>query len=141
MLSVHPFLAINAPEQTRILVVEGWISETGIKYAADQLLSDSYDHAFITGGPISGFGGYTSDFNTYAHYGFSRLLKKEVSRDRLTRVPSRVTERDRTYSSAVVLRQYLATNNIQPTAVNILTDSVHARRSRLLFKAALGPEI
>lgn len=141
VFSVHPFLAITAPEATKTLVVEGWISEVGIKYAAEQMLSNSYDHAFITGGPISGFGGYTSDFNTYAQYGFSRLLEKGVPRDRLTRVPCRVTERDRTYSSAVVLRHHFQINNLRPAAINILTDAVHARRSRLLFESALGRDI
>ena len=137
---VHPFLAINKPVPSDTLVIEGWVSEVGIKYAAEAISSTNYQNIFITGGPISGFGGYTSDFNTYAHYGFSRLLKKGIPPERMTRLPCRVLDRDRTYSSAVVLRDYLRTNDLQLASVNVVTDAVHARRSRLLFQKALGPE-
>ena len=56
-------------------------------------------------------------------------------------VPSHVVGRDRTYSSAVALRDWLRVHNQQVLAINILTEGVHARRTRLLFEKALGPGI
>ena len=138
---IHPFLSLNAALPTKTLVVEGWISEAGIRYAVRQICSGQYDHVFVTGGPISGFGGYTSDTNTYAHYGFSRLLNHDIPAAQLMPVPCRVMERDRTYSSAFMLREHFRTNSFRPASINLITDSVHARRSRLLFQRALGPDI
>jgi len=56
-------------------------------------------------------------------------------------VPSRVIGRDRTYSSAVALRDWLREHNLQVRAINILTEGAHARRTRLLFERALGPNV
>jgi hypothetical protein len=55
-------------------------------------------------------------------------------------VPSRVSGRDRTYSSALALREYFQTNAVAVKSFNILTEDVHARRTRLLFQEAFGRE-
>ena len=54
--------------------------------------------------------------------------------------PSRVMLRDRTYASAVALRDWLKEHHVEPNGIMIVTESVHARRSRLLFSLALGRE-
>jgi hypothetical protein len=55
-------------------------------------------------------------------------------------VPSRESSRDRTYSSARVLRQYFRTNGLVVGSFNVLTEDVHARRTWLLFQKAFGAE-
>ena len=50
-------------------------------------------------------------------------------------------DRDRTYGSAVALRNWFREHDMRVRSVNVLTENVHARRSRLLFSKALGPEI
>ncbi len=50
-------------------------------------------------------------------------------------------DRDRTYSAAIALRDWLAQNNPGVKRLNVLTRGVHARRSRLLFKKAFGNEV
>ena len=56
-------------------------------------------------------------------------------------VPSRVMDRDRTYSSAVALRNWLRDHDIAIHGINVLTEDLHARRTRLLFQKALGSQI
>ena len=55
--------------------------------------------------------------------------------------PLRISVRDRTYSAAQALRNWLQEHHVAVRSVNVVTEDVHARRSRLLFQEALGPEI
>src|SRR4030095_10499040 len=49
--------------------------------------------------------------------------------------------RDRTYSSAVALRDWFREHDFRTRSINILTEDVHARRTRLLFGKAFGPNV
>ena len=50
-------------------------------------------------------------------------------------------DRDRTYGSAVALRSWFRDHKIAVRGINVLTEDVHARRTRLFFQKALGPQI
>ena len=56
-------------------------------------------------------------------------------------VPSRVMDRDRTYGSAVALRKWFGEHNTPVSGINVVTEDVHARRTRLLFQKALGDKV
>jgi uncharacterized SAM-binding protein YcdF (DUF218 family) len=56
-------------------------------------------------------------------------------------VPSHVIGRDRTYSSAIALRDWLREHDVEVRSLNIVTEGAHARRTRLLFEKALGPGV
>ena len=49
-------------------------------------------------------------------------------------VPSHVIGRDRIYSSALALREWLREHKTQVRSFNVVTEDAHARRSRLLFE-------
>ena len=53
-------------------------------------------------------------------------------------VPSRVTARERTYSSAAALRDWFREHNAPVQSINVLTEGAHARRTRLLYQEAFG---
>jgi len=61
-------------------------------------------------------------------------------RESVKMVPSRVMDRNRTYGSAVALRNWFRAHNLAACNLNVLTEDVHARRSRLLFQRAFGNE-
>ena len=86
-------------------------------------------------------GGYTNDYNTSASLAAGRLKAAGFSPELIQMVPSRVSERDRTYSSAVALRDWFRDNHVSVHGINIVTEDVHARRSWLLFQKALGPGV
>jgi uncharacterized SAM-binding protein YcdF (DUF218 family) len=138
-LGVHPFLAPTQRVHSDVLVVEGWIHEYGIRGAAEEFGKGSYRRAVTTGGPVVGIGGYRNDFQTSASVGADNLVGAGLPADRVTMVPSRVSGRDRTYSSAVALRLWLQTNEPTVRKINVLTEDAHGRRTRLLFEKALGP--
>jgi len=138
---VYPFLAITHRVNANILVVEGWIHEYAIRAAVKEFRSNHYERVFTTGGPVVGTGGYINDFYTSASVGADLLKKWGLPDERLQMVPSRVMDRDRTYGSAVALRNWFRDHNMVVRSVNVMTEDMHARRTRLLFEEALGKSI
>ena len=138
-LNIHPFLAVTHRVNTNVLVVEGWIPRYAIRDGAEEFRTGSYQRIFTTGGPVEG--GYTNDYNTSASVGAENLKRFGVPDDLVEMVPSRVTARERTYSSAVALRDWLREHNTPVYSINVLTEDAHARRTRLLFHEAFGKSV
>src|SRR5438874_9588406 len=139
VLSIYPFLAVTHRVDTNILVVEGWVHEYAIRAAVEEFRGGSYQRVFTTGGPVVGSGGYINDYHTSASVGADLLRKYGLPGESLQMVPSRVMDRDRTYGSAVALRNWLRDHGIAVHGINVLTEDLHARRTRLLFQKSLGP--
>src|SRR5438552_7309214 len=140
-LRIYPFLAVTHRVETNVLVVEGWIHEYAIRAAVEEFRSGSYQRVFTTGGPVEGSGGYINDYNTSASVGADLLKKYGLGNGSLQMVPTRVMNRDRTYGSAIALRNWFREHNVRVRGINVLTENVHARRSRLLFEEALGRDV
>jgi uncharacterized SAM-binding protein YcdF (DUF218 family) len=117
-------------------VVEGWIHDYAIDAALAEFRTGAYEFIVTTGGPVQGSGQYTNDFNTTASVAAERLIARGASPTVVQMVPSRVIDRDRTYSSARALRNWLQSRDSKTPAFTILTEALHARRSRLLFELA-----
>ena len=141
LLNVQPFLAETHRVNTNVLVVEGWIHEYAIRAAVEEFRRGSYQRVFTTGGPVTGIGHYVNDYQTSASVGADLLKNAGVPPEFVQMVPSRVMDRDRTYGSAVALREWLHEHNMPVHSINVLTEDSHARRTRLLFKKALGKNL
>ena len=141
ILRIHPFLAMTHRENTKILVVEGWLEKYAIRAAAAEFTNGGYERIFTTGGPIAGDGGYINDYRTLAAACAGDLEKAGIPASRVQMVPSHEIGRDRTYQSAMALRAWLRKNNTSVRSINLLTEDAHARRSHLLFQKALGDEV
>jgi uncharacterized SAM-binding protein YcdF (DUF218 family) len=138
IMGVHPFLAVTQSVDSKALVVEGWVHEFAIRAGAEEFKAGSYTRVFTAGGPVTRSGDYSSDYDTSAHVGASRLKAAGVPSDFVEMVPSRVTERDRTYSSAVALCECFRARHLSVPSINVVTEGTHARRTRLLFQEAFG---
>jgi uncharacterized SAM-binding protein YcdF (DUF218 family) len=136
--SVYPFLATTHRVDTNVLVVEGWVHEYAIRVAVEEFRNNSYQRVFATGGPVEGHGGYINDYYTSASVGADLLKRSGLSDEFVQMVPSRVMDRDRTYGSAVALRNWFREHNMPVPSINVMTEDLHARRTRLLFEKALG---
>jgi len=121
--------------------VEGWIHEYAIRAAMEEFRSSSYQQVLTTGGPVEGTGGYINDYQTSASVGADLLKKNGLPNESVQMVPSRVMDRDRTYGSAVALRNWFRENNSPVRSINVVTEDVHARRTGLLFRKALGDDV
>lgn len=141
LFTVYPFLAVTHREPTNVLVVEGWVNQATMRVAANEIRNGSYQQVFTTGCPVEGLGGYVSDYSTAANVGAGLLRNAGVPDELIRPVPSRVSGRDRTYNSAIALKNWLREHTVSVQAVNVLTEGAHARRTRLLFQEALGKDV
>jgi uncharacterized SAM-binding protein YcdF (DUF218 family) len=139
--NVYSFLAITHRVGANILVVEGWLNEHAIRAAVKEFQGNHYQRVFTTGGPVKGTGGYTNDFMTSASVGADLLIKNGLANGSVQMVPSRVMDRDRTYGSAVALRNWFRDHNMAVSSIDVVTEDVHARRTRLVFQKALGDTV
>jgi uncharacterized SAM-binding protein YcdF (DUF218 family) len=139
-IRVYPFLAVTNRTNSDVLVVEGWIHDYASRAAVKEFREGGYRHVFTTGGPVQGSGGYINDYNTAASVGAGRLKQNGLPGEYLQMVPSRVMDRDRTYGSAIALRNWFRQRNAKVRAINVVTEDVHARRSWLLFRKAFGKD-
>ncbi|MBU6228959.1 MAG: YdcF family protein [Cyanobacteria bacterium REEB459] len=135
----YPFLAINRPLPASILVVEGWSSDRCLEAALGEFQRHSYRYLVTTGGPLK-LGGYLVNYKSFADLAAATLIKLGADRRRLVILPAPDTLRDRTYTSALVLKKWLQQTDLSGQGVNVFTVGPHARRSWLLFRKALVSE-
>jgi uncharacterized SAM-binding protein YcdF (DUF218 family) len=138
LLGAHSFLAQTHRVDAKILVVEGWIHDYGVQAAIQEFKNGHYDRILTTGGPVEGIGTASSIYDTDAYQSAWLLGKAGIPAQS---VPSDRVGRDRTYNSAVTLRRWFQENHLTVDSINVLTEDAHARRTRLLFQEALGPDI
>ncbi len=141
LLNLQPFLAETHRVNTNTLVVEGWIHRYAIRDAVEEFRKGSYQRVFSTGGPVTGSGHYVNDYQTSASVGADLLKKFGVPGDAVQMVSSHVIDRDRTYGSAVALREWFREHNMAVQSLNVVTENAHARRTRLMFEKALGKNV
>jgi uncharacterized SAM-binding protein YcdF (DUF218 family) len=140
-LKLPSFLTVTERVDTKYLVMEGWVHPFAARLAATEFKTGRYEKIFITGSPVSGTGEYLSDSDTEAYVGAGLLKRAGIAEEFLQRIPRRQLDRDRTYGSAVELKKWWREHGLNISAVNVVTESAHARRTRLLFEEALGPEV
>ena len=140
LYTIYPFLAVTEPVAGEILVVEGWVHDYAITAAIEELNRRGAREIFTTGGPVrgSGLGIQTDDFGTIAHVGAGRLRAFGVPEEIIEMVPAHDVGRDRTFASAVALRAWLRAHGREVRSLDVVTESVHARRTQLLFQEAFG---
>lgn len=141
VLAVHPFLAVTHRVDANVLVVEGWVHDFAICAGLEEFKAGAYQRIYTTGGPSTGSGGYIGDQDTAASVGAALLRKAGVPAASIQMVPSRVLGRDRTYNSAVALRDWFRENQMSVERINVVTEGTHARRTQLLFQKAFGKTV
>jgi hypothetical protein len=135
--NLYPFLAVNDPVPGGILVVEGWAPDYALQQTVTEYHRNHYSRLFVTGGPVAS-GGPLSEYQNYAQLGAAVLLHLGLTTNDVQAVPAPAVAQDRTYVSALALKNWLRDHGVGETDVNVLTLGAHARRTRLMFEAALG---
>ena len=134
---VYPFLATSRPVSGGVLVAEGWIPRHLFKQVVDEFRRNKYDRLYVTGGPIED-DMHCSGPTTYAEAGADAARRHGLTEDDVQAVPTAKVDRDRTYASAIALRNWLSAHSIEPKQFQVVTLGAHARRTHLLFEKALG---
>lgn len=139
VLETYPFLALSDPRPGGVLVIEGWTPDSYLKEVVAEFHRNHYDKVYVVGGPLDK-GALLLDYKTFPELTASMLLKLGMDSNDLVRVTAGQTHQDRTYASAVALKQWWHDHQQSPARVNLMCIGPHARRSRLLFEKTLaGP--
>ncbi|MEH2336675.1 ElyC/SanA/YdcF family protein [Nostoc sp.] len=138
---VHSFLAVTSPmKSAEVLVVEGWLPDYAIEEALTEFKTGSYRLVITTGGTIEK-GNYLSEYKNFAEMSAATFKKLGLESDKVVAVPTPMVIKDRSYASAAEFKRWLSNSNLQLQSINIFSLDVHTRRSWLLFKKLLTPNI
>lgn len=136
---VYSFLAVTESLSAEALVVEGWVPDFVLEEAIVIFKRDRYRRLYVTGGPLD-HGGPLSEYKTYAELGAATLVRMGMNKSAIKAVPAPSVWRDRTYSSALALKEWLLQHAANEASINLVTVGAHAKRSQLLFQKALGKD-
>jgi hypothetical protein len=137
---IYSFLALNSPVKADVLVVEGWMPDYAIKSAISEFERGGYQKLITIGSPIT-HGYYLAQYKTFAELSAATLMALGFDPDKLVTIPVPEVTRNRTLASAIALRQWIVDSGVKIEAINLYSLDVHARRSWLILKQALSPEI
>lgn len=137
--NVATFLAVNKPIAGRYLVVEGWVDQISLLHALKIYKKGSYKALITTGGPI--IGQLKSDYKTHAESAAAFIRKQGFDKSQLNVVPAPASAQNRTFLSAVMVREWFVANENGLVSMDVFSDNVHARRSHLLYKMAFSDQV
>jgi hypothetical protein len=137
--SVYPFLAVSDPVRGGVLVVEGWASDDAMREVIAEFQRGHYSGLYVTGGPLER-GALLAEYRTFAELSAATLLRLGFDPKLLHAVPAMEVRKDRTYASALALKQWLREHHVPSEKINIMTQGAHTRRTRLLYEKAFGNE-
>jgi hypothetical protein len=136
--ALYPFLAPNDPPGARVLAVEGWMPASALEQAATAIRKGQYELVLTTGGPSDA---WPLTHATYAERAADYLKRAGVSAERIVAVPAPPSPEERTYRSAVAVREWAKRNGARLEAIDVYSLATHARRTRLLYRRALGGDV
>jgi hypothetical protein len=138
--NVHRFLTSQCPVRGQVLVVEGWVPDYAVPGVVSEFQKNGYRQLVTVGGPIER-GSHLSEFKSYAQLGYSRLKALGLNDGQIAVIETQDIKRDRTYLSAVAVKEWLESSKLNVKGLNVYTLGAHARRSRLLFQKAFGDDV
>jgi hypothetical protein len=137
VLEAHPFLAPTERVPADILVIEGWASPYAMKQAANEFKSGPYQRAIFVRSIIDLDDKYESGRDA-GDYLVSLLIKYGIPPDKITALYPVVAKKDRTYHSALEVKNWMARQGVPMISLDVITMGAHARRSRLMYEKAFG---
>jgi hypothetical protein len=145
-LAANGLLAPQAPARgpdgrgARTLVVEGWLGAYELAQVATAIRGGRYERVLTTGGPLD-LVGEDAGATTYAARAAAWLRARGLGDVPVVAVPAPASARDRTYVTALMVRDWARQSGLALDAIDLYSVGVHARRSRWLYRLALGPGV
>ena len=137
---VQPFLAVDEPIGGEALVVEGWIPDYALRQALDEFRARHYAILITTGGPVP-MGMAFSYYGDYANLAAATLQAFGLPSDSIAKAPSPDVHKDRTYTEGLAVAAWMRQEGRAYRSLDLFSFSTHARRSRLVYRLALGKDV
>lgn len=142
VVATPSWLAVSAPAPgAKVLVVEGWLADQELDVAAAVFRAGGYERIVTTGGPLETWLGSPVPWKDFAERGARYLAAHGLADVRIDAVGAPASAQDRTFLSAVMVREWAARSQLRIERFDVLTVGVHARRSRMMYRAAFGPQV
>lgn len=140
MTRIYGYLKKNTDPKSKVLVVEGWVPEGGLREAIKLYDSCHYEYMIVTGIPITQWT-FSSPYSNMADAS-ARSMKEMFFKDSIyiINIPTSVV-RDRTYSTAVGLKIKWDSYNIPYQTFDLFSMGAHARRSFNMYEKVFGDRI
>jgi hypothetical protein len=135
ILKVHPFFAVTDRVDAKYLVIEGWIPNYALEESIAEFKSKPYVKMFTVGAD-SLKRKNLEEGDSIAVECATRLKWLGMDMSLVQPVSANINYRNRTYQSAVALREWAERNDVPIKSFNLVTLGPHARRSRFLFEEA-----
>ena len=132
------FLAHNAPVNGQYLVVEGWLGEHALLEALTLYKTGHYQFLITTGGPDNRQ--INAEYKSFAEKAATFIRDQGFDETKLIVIPTPASAQERTFLSAVMVRNWLAKNKITHLELDVFSGDVHARRTHKLYKMAFGDD-
>ena len=139
-LTIHPFLAPTERLPAKLLVVEGWSPPSAMRTVITEYRSGNYDQVIL----VRPLFDVPDDYESGRSYGMwlvHLLVTNGVPESKLAVLFPKVTHKDRTYHSALVVKEWISAHQPTVDALNLATTGPHARRSRLLYEKAFASKV
>ena len=134
---INPFLSLNKPVDTKVMVVEGWLPDYAIKEALDEFNRNHYSLC-ITAGIAIDKGFFLSQYATYAQLAAETLKKLGMDSSKLAVVSSPEVKVDRTFACACAVRAWIQKSGLSINGINVISLGPHSRRTLLLYRHAFN---
>ena len=140
LTSIHGFLAVHQPVESEVLVLEGWLSDRAVEDLLQEVRINQYQSIIAAGGKRLK-GAYLTDFETSADQLRATLIKLGIDSSFIQVVRNPLMKKDRTYSTALEVKQWINQSGGNIESINVVTVGPHGRRSKLLYELAMGKNI
>ncbi len=135
---LYPMLAMTQPVGAAVLVVEGWMAPQELDEAVAAFEAGRYALLVTTGGPVHRGWLETRYEETYADQAAKYFRHRGLPASAVVAVSSAITQEDRTFHSALRVREWAERSGVGLSAIDVVSAGPHARRSRLLYQLAFG---
>ena len=139
-LAPHELAVGRDGNRADTLVVEGWLDEGSLAQAAAFVARQGYRRVLVSGAPLEGWR-EGQIWSTSAERAADYLRRHGVGAIPVIAVPAPAALTERSYLSAVVVRDWLQREGLVVEAIDVFSGGVHARRSRLVYRLAFGPGV
>lgn len=144
VLGIGSLLSVSDPATgpdghgARTLVIEGWLAEDDLAQAVAVIRRGNYKRVLTSGGPIESWND-ARVWKTFAERA-AGYLRAQGQAD-VTAISAPESAQDRTFLSAVKVREWAQQSGVKLDAIDLYSAGAHARRSRALYRMALGPAV
>ena len=114
LFTIRPFLMPTKTVAADILIADNNLTDYyDLKKLSDEFRSKNYSLILCTGGLLA-FGSNLAEYKTSAELSAAILKKLGINEKAIVPIIPKPVKRDKTFASALAVKNWLAQNNIQP---------------------------